>query len=61
MLDLRQRTKEGIETARRNRQSIGGTEGKKLITKKSIDCKKNIFNLSKEFNGNMKEKDLINL
>ena len=61
VMDLRQRTKEGIETARRNGKSIGGVEGKKLITKKSIECKKNILNLSKDFNGNMNDKELIKL
>ena len=60
-MDLRQRTREGFETARRNGKSIGGVEGKKLITKKSIECKKNIINLSKDFDGNMKDKELIKL
>ena len=59
--DLRQRTKEGIETARRDGKQIGGVKGKKIITKKSKECKENIVKLSKDFEGNMKDKDLIKL
>ena len=37
--DLRQRTKEGIETARLAGKQIGQAEGRKLVTKKSIAAK----------------------
>ena len=45
VLDLRQRTKEGIQTARLNGKQIGQKKGVKLITKKSIKAKEqNIIN-----------------
>ena len=40
--DLKQRTKEGIEIARRNGKQVGQTKGTKLITKKSIKAKEQI-------------------
>ena len=61
VMDLRQRTKEGIETARRNGKQIGSEKGKHLITKKSIECKNNIKILSKDFDGNLTDKELIKL
>ena len=36
--DLRQRTKEGIATARMNGKQIGAVRGKKLVTQKSQGC-----------------------
>ena len=36
-------------------------KGKHLITKKSIECKNNIKILSKDFCGNMSDKELIKL
>lgn len=59
--DLKQRTKEGIETARLNGRQIGGIEGRKLTTKKSIESKEQIKEYSKEFNGSLKDKDVIKL
>lgn len=53
--DLRQRTKEGIETARLNGKQIGMIKGKKLITKKSIQKKETIIEISKDFNGNLND------
>lgn len=41
--DLRQRTKEGIETARINGKQIGQTSRSKLTTKKSIQAKEEIM------------------
>mgnify|MGYP000479516336 CR=1 FL=1 len=38
-MDLRQRTKEGIETARLNGKQIGQVKGAKLETKKSVEAK----------------------
>lgn len=59
--DLRQRTKEGIETARLNGKQIGLKKGTKLITKKSIQSKEQIKKYSKDFNGTLKDKDVIKL
>ena len=57
--DLHQRTKEGIETARLNGKQIGQKSGSKLITKKSIDMKSKIIKMSKSFEGNMSDKEVI--
>lgn len=59
--DLRQRTKEGMETARLNGKQIGLPKGTKLTTKKSIEAKEQIKEYSKEFNGSLKDKDVIKL
>ena len=49
--DLRQRTKEGLVTAKNNGKQIGAIPGKKLITKKSVECKKQMMKLAKDFGG----------
>lgn len=58
---LRQRTKEGLETARLNGKQIGGIKGKKLTTKKSIQAKQEIVKYSKDFKGNLKDIEVIKL
>lgn len=57
--DLRQRTKEGIETARLNGKQIGQQAGKKLTTKKSIEMKAKISKMARTFGGNMSDKEVI--
>lgn len=59
--DLRERTKEGIREARRNGKQIGGVTGKKLTTKKSIEKKKEIQKYSKDFDGTLKDVDVMKL
>lgn len=59
--DLHQRTKEGIETARLNGKQIGQKQGAKLITKKSIEAKKQIQKHSKDFNGTLSDADCMKL
>jgi len=49
--DLRQRTKEGILTARINGKQIGLQRGTKLITKKSVRAKELIKKYNKTFGG----------
>lgn len=49
--NLHQRTKEGIETARRNGKQIGRKKGTKLTTKKSIASKEKIKKYNKTFGG----------
>lgn len=61
VLDLKQRTREGLVTARLNGKQIGGVEGKKLITKKSIEIKKQIVKYSKDFEGALKDIEVIKL
>ena len=59
--DLRQRTKEGIETARLNGKQIGQVKGTKLTTKKSIIAKEQIKKYSKDFNGTLKDIEVMKL
>ena len=59
--DLHQRTKEGIETARLNGKQIGQKQGAKLITKKSIEAKKQIFKHCKDFDGSLSDIDCMKL
>lgn len=53
--DLRQRTREGIETARRTGKQIGGQTGKKLTIKRKAPIQALIKNFSKDFEGNLKD------
>lgn len=59
--DLRQRTREGIETARLNGKQIGQVKGTKLTTKKSVQAKEIIKLHSIDFGGSLKNKELIKL
>ena len=59
--DLHQRTKEGIETARLNGKQIGRKKGAAIVTAKSKKAKAEIYNYSKDFNGSLKDKDVIKL
>ena len=61
VMDLRQRTKEGMETARINGKQIGQKEGRKLETKKSIRAKQDIRMLNRSFNGTLDDKETIRL
>ena len=61
VMDLRQRTKEGIETARLNGKQIGGVTGRKLTTKKSIQAKADIKKYSKDFEGTLKDTEVMKL
>lgn len=59
--DLHQRTREGIATARINGKQIGQKQGTKLITKKSIEAKKQIQKYSKDFNGQLPDPECIRM
>lgn len=59
--DLHQRTKEGIETARLNGKQIGHPKGTTYQTKKSIECKKIILKRSKDFNGELKDTEILKI
>ena len=61
VMDLSQRTKEGIETARLNGKQIGLEKGTKLTTKKSVQAKENIKKYSKDFLGTLKDSEVIKL
>ena len=59
--DLRQRTREGIETARRNGKRIGNVSGSKMKIKKKAPVKDLIFKHSKSFHGTLKDGDVISI
>lgn len=59
--DLRQRTREGIETARLEGKQIGQIEGAKLTIKKSIKAKEVILKHSKDFEGTLQDNDVMKL
>ena len=59
--DLHQRTKEGIETARRSGKQIGRQKGTKITTQKSIKAKQDIQKLSRDFDGTLSDVDCIRL
>lgn len=59
--DLRQRTKEGLRVAKANGSQVGRVKGEKLITKKSIEMKEKIRKLSKDFEGNLKDTEIMEL
>ena len=59
--DLHQRTKEGIETAKRNGKQIGRQKGTKIITKKCLKAKQEILKHSKDFGGTLSDVDCIRL
>lgn len=61
--DLHQRTKEGIETARRNGVLVGGaaTAGMKKTTKKSIESKERMKKVCKDFGGQMSDGEAMQM
>ena len=61
VVDLHQRTKEGIQTARLHGKTIGRPGGKTYVTQKSIKAKKDIQKMSSDFGGKMSDKDCIRL
>lgn len=61
VMDLRQRTKEGLITAKLNGKQIGNVKGIKLTTKKSIESKNLIKKYSKKFNGQLNDTECIKL
>lgn len=59
--DLRQRTKEGIETARLNGKQIGQKRGLSWETKKSKLAKQKIEKYSKDFEGSLSDVEVMQL
>ncbi len=59
--DLHQRTREGIETARLKGKQIGQRKGTKLNVKKAQQAKKIIVKHSKDFDGNLKDTEVMKL
>ena len=59
--DLRQRTREGIETARLNGKQIGASSGQKHVTKKSVKVKALIEKHSSDFNGSLSDVEIMQM
>lgn len=59
--DLHLRTSEGLLTAKINGKRIGLPKGTKLTTKKSIEAKKIIQKHSKDFEGTLRDSDVMKL
>ena len=57
--DLRQRTKEGMQTARLSGKQIGQASGTKFVTKKSIAAKEIILKHNKTFGGSLNDLETI--
>lgn len=61
VIDLHQRTREGIETARLNGKQTGQQPGAKLTTKKSIAAKADMIKYSKDFNGSLNDLECMQM
>ena len=61
LMDIRQRTSEGVLTAKLSGKTIGRKPGHTIITQKRIHCQKVIRELSKDFDGSMSDKDIIKI
>ena len=59
MKRIKERTREGIETARLNGKQIGRKTGAKITTKRSEEVKQIIKAKSKDFSGNMSDVEVI--
>ena len=59
--DLRKRTSEGVRIAKVNGKQVGAIQGKKLVTKKSIQCKKKILELSRSFKGTNSDEEVMKI
>lgn len=61
VMDLKQRTVEGIITAKANGKVGGRPIGSKIETKKAVGNKGKIIKLSKSFNGTLSDKEVLEL
>ena len=59
--DLQQRTKEGLRVAKAKGNIGGRKKGVKIETKKAKEMKEKILKLSKAFNGNLKDIEVMEL
>lgn len=55
VMDLRQRTREGIQKAKERGAQVGAVKGKKLTTKKSVQAKEVIRKHNKTFGGTLSD------
>lgn len=63
VMDLRERTKEGIKMARAldENKRIGTEPGRKLTTKKSIEAKEKIKKHARDFGGSLTDKEVMEM
>ena len=61
VLDLHQRTSEGMKTAKLNGKQIGRIAGKKYTSKKEIVAKEIILKNSKDFNGSNTDAEVMKI
>ena len=61
IMDLRKRTKGGVETARLDGKQIGQVQGRKLNVKKASAAKEIILKHSKDFNGTLNDAEVMKL
>lgn len=61
VVDLQQRTKEGMKTAKLNGKEPGAKKGQKWETKRSKEVKAKILKYAKDFNGTLKDVDVMKL
>ena len=59
--DLHIRVSQGLETARLNGKQIGIEKGRKLTTKKSVAAKEQIKKYSKDFDGTLKDVEVMKI
>ena len=59
--DLRQRTREGIETARRNGKQIGRQPGSHVHQKREVTIKEQIQKYSRDFHGTLTDPEVMKL
>ena len=58
---MHERIREGIEVARANGEQFGRPVGAKIVIRKSIEAKKAILKYSKDFNGMMKDVEIMRM
>ena len=58
---LHQRTSEGVRKAQAQGKRVGREQGAKVITKKSLEMKARIKELSKDFDGTNTDKDVLKI
>ena len=59
--DLRQRTKEGLETARLNGKTLGRPKGQRTVTEKELRAKKMMKKRARSFGGDLCDSDCMKI
>ncbi|MBN1469527.1 MAG: recombinase family protein [Fusobacteriaceae bacterium] len=59
LLDIRERTKQGLREAKAKGKQIGRKEGSKVETKRAIEVKEKLLKHSKKFGGSMTDKEFM--